>query len=118
MFFFDFDEVILSYISSFFILNKSDYFCFMILHSFFVTLSSERMRIFDYVCVHLSGVFPSKNTVNKAFKNQLILLNGKIAFSGECLSQGDKVEVKAQELGAFKMFPLKLEVLFEDGQKS
>ena len=86
----------------------------MILHSFFVPLLSERMRIFDYVCVHLSGVFPSNNGVKKAFKNELILLNGKIAFSGEWLAEGDKVEVKAQDLGAFKMFPLKLEVLFED----
>ena len=75
---------------------------------------SERMRIFDYVCVHLSGVFPSKNGVKKAFKNELILLNGKIALSGEWLAEGDKVEVKAQDLGAFKIFPLKLEVLFED----
>jgi len=86
----------------------------MILHSFFVPLLSERMRIFDYVYVHLSGVFPSKNGVKKAFKNELILLNGKIALSGEWLSEGDKVEVKAQDFSAFKMFPLKLEVLFED----
>ena len=75
---------------------------------------SERMRIFDYVCVYLSGVFPSKNGVKKAFKDELILLNGKIALSGEWLAEGDKVEVKAQDLGAFKIFPLKLEVLFED----
>ena len=86
----------------------------MILHSFFVPFLSERMRIFDYVCVHLSGVFPSKNGVKKAFKNELILLNGKIALSGEWLAEGDKVEVKAKDLGAFKIFPLKLEVLFED----
>ena len=72
------------------------------------------MRIFDYVCVHLSGVFPSKNGVKKAFKDELILLNGKIALSGEWLAEGDKLEVKAQDLGAFKIFPLKLEVLFED----
>ena len=86
----------------------------MILHSFFVPFLSERMRIFDYVCVYLSGVFPSKNGVKKAFKDELILLNGKIALSGEWLAEGDKVEVKAQDLGAFKIFPLKLEVLFED----
>ena len=72
------------------------------------------MRIFDYVCVYLCGVFPSKNGVKKAFKDELILLNGKIALSGEWLAEGDKVEVKAQDLGAFKIFPLKLEVLFED----
>tara|TARA_B100001093_G_scaffold488789_1_gene526324 strand:- start:1775 stop:2662 length:888 start_codon:yes stop_codon:yes gene_type:complete len=86
----------------------------MILHSFFVPLLPERMRIFDYVCIHLSGVFPSNNGVKKAFKNELILLNGKIALSGEWLSEGDKIEVNAQDLGGFKMFPLKLEVLFED----
>ena len=86
----------------------------MILHSFFVPFLSERMRIFDYVCVHLSGVFPSNNGVKKAFKNELILLNGKIALSGEWLAEGDKVEVKAQDLSAFKILPLKLEVLFED----
>ena len=86
----------------------------MILHSFFVPLLSERMRIFDYVYLHLSRVFPSKNAVKKAFKNQLILLNGKIALSSEWLSEGDRVEVKVQDLGSFKTFPLKLEVLFED----
>ena len=78
----------------------------MILHSFFVPFLSERMRIFDYVCVYLSGVFPSKNGVKKAFKDELILLNGKIALSGEWLAEGDKVEVKVQDLGAFKIFPL------------
>ena len=77
-------------------------------------LLSERMRIFNYVCVHLSGVFPSKNGVKKAFKKELILLNGKIALSGEWLAEGDKIEVKAQDFGAFKIFPLKFEVLFED----
>ncbi len=86
----------------------------MILHSFYVPLLSERMRIFNYVCVYLSGVFPSKNGVKKAFKKELILLNGKIALSGEWLSEGDKIEVKAQDFGAFKIFPLKFEVLFED----
>ena len=86
----------------------------MILHSFSVPVLSERMRIFDYVCVHLSGVFPSKSAVKKAFKNEFIILNGKIALSGEWLAEGDKVEVKAQDLGTFKIFPLKLEVLFED----
>ena len=86
----------------------------MILHSFYVPLLSERMRIFNYVCVHLSGLFPSKNGVKKAFKKELILLNGKIALSGEWLVKGDKIEVKAQDFGAFKIFPLKFEVLFED----
>jgi len=86
----------------------------MIFHSFSVPVLSERMRIFDYVCVQLPGVFPSKSAVKKAFKNELILLNGKIALSGEWLAEGDKVKVKAQDLGAFKIFPLKLEVLFED----
>ena len=86
----------------------------MIIHRFFVPFLSERMRIFDYVCVYLSGVFPSKNGVKKAFKDELILLNGKIALPGEWLAEGDKVEVKAQDLGAFKIFTLKLEVLFED----
>ena len=114
MFFFAFTEFILSSVNIFFILNKSDYFCYMILHRFFVPLLSKRMRVFDYVCVHLSGVFPSKNAVKKAFKNELILLNSKIALSGEWLAEGDKLEVKAQDLGAFKIFPLKFEVLFED----
>lgn len=86
----------------------------MILHSFYVPLLSERTRIFNYVCVHLSGVFPSKNGVKKAFKKELILLNGKIALSGEWLAEGDKIEVKAKDFGAFKIFPLKFEVLFED----
>ena len=94
--------------------NKSHYFCFMILHCFSVPFLSESIRVFDYVCVHLSGVFPSKNGVKKAFKNELILLNGKIALSGEWLTEGDKIEVKAQDLGSFKIFPLKFEVLFED----
>lgn len=86
----------------------------MILHNFSVPVLSKRMRIFDYVCIHISEVFPSKNSVKKAFKNELILLNDKIALSGEWLSEGDKIEVKQQDLGAFKIFSFKLEVLFED----
>ena len=86
----------------------------MILNCFSVPFLSESIRVFDYLRVHLSGVFPSKNGVKKAFKNELILLNGKIALSGEWLAEGDKIEVKAQDLGSFKIFPLKLGVLFED----
>ena len=86
----------------------------MILHNFSVPDLSKRMRIFDYVCIHLSGVIPSKNAVKKAFKNELILLNGKIALSGEWLLEGDKIEVKPQDMGAFIIFSIKLEVLFED----
>ena len=80
----------------------------MILHSFFVPFLSERMRIFDYVCVYLSGVFPSKNGVKKAFKDELILLNGKIAFgrmiSSSCVLSTFKGVVQYGQLADTTLF--------------
>jgi len=86
----------------------------MIILSFKVPLLSERIRIFDYLRYYLSDVFPSKNSVKKAFKKELILLNGQVVQSGQWLFKGDYIEVLEQDVGAFKIFPLKLEVVFED----
>lgn len=86
----------------------------MILFNFKVPLLSNRMRIFDYLLHYLSDVFPSKNSLKKAFKKELILLNGQVVQSGKWLCKGDYIEVLEQDVDSFKIFPLKLEVVFED----
>ena len=75
---------------------------------------SERIRILDYVLVHISSVLPSRTAVKKAFKKDLILLNGKVAQTGDWLSEGDLIEIKERPKDQFKVFPLELEILFED----
>ena len=79
-----------------------------------VSKLSARERILDYVLSHASLVFPSKSAVKKAFKKQLILLNGEVAQSSDWLSHGDLIEVKEEFKHQLKVFPLDLEVLFED----
>ena len=82
----------------------------------FLTISgiSERIRILDYVLLHISSVLPSRSAVKKAFKKDLILLNGKVAQTGDWLVEGDLIEIKERPKDQFKVFPLVLEILFED----
>ena len=83
-------------------------------HLLTVSGISERIRILDYVLLHISSVLPSRSAVKKAFKKDLILLNGKVAQTGDWLVEGDLIEIKERPKDQFKVFPLELEILFED----
>lgn len=86
----------------------------MIIHQIKVEGLLYRTRISDYVFEHLTSYLPSKSSVKKAFKKQLILLNNQKAQSGDWLSESDVVTLLEGETAQYKDFPLDLEILFED----
>jgi len=86
----------------------------MIIRQIRVENPSERIRISDYVYEHFTSNLPSKSSVKKAFKKQLILLNNQIAQSGDWLSEYDVVTLIDEPSIQQKEFPLDLEILFED----
>ena len=71
-------------------------------------------RVFDYIVENSSQVLPSKSAVKKAFKKKQILINGLVATTGDWLKEGDDVSYEVGEINLQKVFPLDLEVLFED----
>ena len=86
----------------------------MKLHHSRLEEASESIRIFDYVLKHFSFVFPSKSAVKKAFKRELIFLNGIVVEPGTWLMEGDLVEVKQRPAKASSIFKLSLEIVYED----
>ena len=72
------------------------------------------VRVFDYIVVKTSLVLPSKSAIKKAFKKKQIFINGQIATSGDWLKIGDEVFYKENNFLQQKVFPLELEVLYED----
>jgi len=86
----------------------------MKIHLLTVSRLSEHTRILDYLLMHLPSVLPSRSAVKKAFKKELILLNGRFAKTGDWLSEGDLIEIKEDSIDQIKVFPLELEILFED----
>jgi len=86
----------------------------MKIHLLTVSRLLERERILDYLLVHISSVLPSRSAVKKAFKKELVLLNGEFAQTGDWLSEGDLIEIKEDPKDKIKVFPLELEILFED----
>ena len=75
---------------------------------------SDSLRIFDYLKVYGSSVYPSGSSLKKAFKKEFILLNGAVAHSGDWLKEGDLIEFKDEPRVPAKIFPLNLHVLYED----
>jgi len=56
----------------------------------------------------------SRKGIKKAIKSGQIKLNGQVAESGRWIRQGNIVELFEAEISKHKVFPLKLNVLFED----
>jgi RluA family pseudouridine synthase len=71
-------------------------------------------RVFDYIVENTSQVLPSKSAIKKAFKKKHILINGLVATTGDWLKVGDNVSYNPGEIQLQKVFPLDLEILFED----
>jgi RluA family pseudouridine synthase len=86
----------------------------MIIHQIKVEGLLDRVRISDYVFEYFTSYLPSKSSVKKAFKKQLILLNNQIAQSGDWLSENDVVALLEDATAQYKDFPLDLEIIFED----
>ena len=86
----------------------------MIIRQINVENPLERIRISDYVFEHFTSNLPSKSSVKKAFKKELILLNNQIAQSGDWLFDCDVVTLLEDTTAQLKVFPLDIEILFED----
>jgi RluA family pseudouridine synthase len=86
----------------------------MIIHQLKVEALLNKTRISDYVFNNLSSQLPSKSSVKKAFKKELILLNNQIAQSGDWLSEYDVIALLDHDYFQHKEFSLNLEVFFED----
>lgn len=57
---------------------------------------------------------PSRNSVKKAFKNDLIFCNGKVIPSSTFLLNDDKIDLYQNPVKQHKTFPLEFPVIFED----
>lgn len=73
----------------------------------------HRVNYLDYCIGHLSAHLPSRNSIKKAIKRQELLVNqAPIAWDGVA-KKGDQFWWKRTER-IHKVFPLELDVLFED----
>lgn len=90
------------------------YFCFMQSNNFKVKKTVNVQRIFDFVFVQFKPVFPSRSSVKKAFKSKRIYLNNHLAQSGNWMVEGDTVHIKPLILDPIKVFPLDLNIIYED----
>lgn len=73
-----------------------------------------QQRVFDYLVENCSVVLPSKSSVKKAFKKKQVFINGAIASSGDWLKVGDEIVYKSVGDALQKVFPLDLELIYED----
>lgn len=71
------------------------------------------VRLSDFL-VDKSVHLPSGKSIKKALKKGLILKNGELAYSGDYVQENDLIEIQKEDLPVKKVFPLKMEVVFED----
>lgn len=73
----------------------------------------QQVRVSDYLA-HKFPQLQSRKSVKKALKKQLILHNKQIAQSGTFVRLGDEFELMEDNVNPPKIFPMDLEVIFED----
>ena len=76
--------------------------------------TQKSMRLNDFIQEQFISFLPSKSSVKKAFKKKLILLNSRVALIGDRLSVNDVVALLEDVAVKNKVFPLDLQILFED----
>ena len=74
---------------------------------------TEKIRLQEYA-VSIFASLPTKSSLKKALKKELILLNGQPAKTSDWIKEGQKIELLESEKPNKKVFNLKLEVIFED----
>lgn len=73
----------------------------------------EKIRLQEYA-VSIFTSIPSRSALKKTIKKGLILIDGRKATTADWISEGQKIELIQPELPEKKIFPLDLEILFED----
>ena len=71
------------------------------------------VRLSDFL-VGKSVHLPSGKSIKKALKKGLVLKNGEVAFSGDYVKENDIIQIVKEDIPVKKVFPLELEVVFED----
>lgn len=74
---------------------------------------TEKIRLQEYA-VSIFPSLPTKSSLKKALKKELILLDGQPAKTSDWIKEGQKIELLEPEKQKKKVFTLKLEVIFED----
>ncbi len=73
----------------------------------------EKIRLQEYASKVFESL-PTRSAVKKAIKKERILLNGKLANTGDWMQEGQVLELLTEKISQKKIFKLKLPVIFED----
>jgi len=74
---------------------------------------NKRERITDYA-IGIFSLLPTKSSVKKAIKKDLLLINNEKCTTGTYIQSGQTIELISQDVLSHKVFYLKLEVIYED----
>ena len=74
---------------------------------------APQTRIYDYLPGKLETL-PSRKGIKKALSKGYVVLNNQTAFSGDYVKKGDEIMLVSPEKQPFKLFPLKVDVVYED----
>lgn len=74
---------------------------------------TEKIRLQEYA-VAIFPSLPTKSSLKKALKKELILLNGQPAKTSDWIKEGQKIELLESREKPQKLFTKKLQVIFED----
>ncbi len=85
-----------------------------ILQSHLVPEGIERIRLSDYAPRIFTEFIPSRKGMKKAIKRGAVHVNGAPAQSGRWVEAGQTIELIDEKRIPAKVFPLKLEVIYED----
>ncbi|WP_037318901.1 RluA family pseudouridine synthase [Salegentibacter sp. Hel_I_6] len=78
-----------------------------------VPVVTEKIRLQEYA-VSIFTSLPTKSSLKKALKKELILLDGKPAKTSDWIHEGQKIELLEPKIEEKKVFTLKLEIIYED----
>lgn len=73
----------------------------------------SKSRLSDYAC-DLFPAIPSRKGIKKAIKRGAIRINGEPAATGDWVLPGQQIELIAIDQAPTKIFPLQLDIIFED----
>lgn len=71
-------------------------------------------RIIQFLLDQSLTLYPTKNSLKKALKKELVELNGVEACGSEWLRVGDTIIIRSQEKAVKKIFPLSVSIVYED----
>lgn len=84
-----------------------------IIEALLVSNLSEDIRLYDYLA-KVTETIPSRKGTKKALKKGRVYLNSKLAKGSEFLKPGDFIEITEEEPLVKKVFPLRINVCYED----